>query len=105
MSRFVVTPDARADLFAIWEHIANDSIDAADKVIGQIEESFGRLAEMPGMGHFREDLLDQHFRFWSVYGYVIGYRWDVGPIQIIAVVHGARDLDTFLGQREASEEQ
>ena len=79
MSEFVVTPEARADLFAIWEHIAEESIDAAtaDEVIRRIEVSFGQLSEMPGMGHFREDLLDQHYKFWKVYSCIIGYRWDV----------------------------
>jgi plasmid stabilization system protein ParE len=54
---------------------------------------------MPGMGHFRKDLLDQHYKFWSVYSYVIAYRWEVTPIQIIAVVHGARNLDAFFARR------
>jgi antitoxin ParD1/3/4/toxin ParE1/3/4 len=102
VNRYVVTPEARADLFAIWEHIAQDSIDAADKVIGQIEKSFGRLADMPGMGHFREDLLYRRYRFWVVYSYVIAYVWQKTPIQIIAVVHGARDLEAFLPKRGAS---
>jgi toxin ParE1/3/4 len=105
MSGFLVTPEARADLFAIWEHIAEENIDAADEMIRRIEESFGRLSEMPGMGHFREDLLDQHYKFWNVYSYVIGYRWDVAPIQIIAVVHGARNLDVFFGQRGTEQNQ
>lgn len=102
MSRFTVTPEARADLFAIWEHIAEGSLDAADKVIDQIEQAFNRLAEMPGIGHFREDLLDQRFKFWTVYSYVIAYQWEAEPIRIIAVVHGARELDGFFGQRDAS---
>jgi antitoxin ParD1/3/4/toxin ParE1/3/4 len=100
MSRFLVTTEARADLFAFWEHIAEDSLDAADKVIREIEDSFSKLAEMPGIGHSRKDLLDQRYKFWSVYSYVIAYRWEASPIQIIAVVRGARDLDAFFGRRE-----
>jgi plasmid stabilization system protein ParE len=34
-------------------------------------------------------------RFWKVHSYVIAYRWETTPIQIIAVVHGARQLEAF----------
>jgi plasmid stabilization system protein ParE len=54
---------------------------------------------MPGMGHFREDLLDKRHRFWSVYSYIIVYRWETKPLQILAIVHGARDLEAFLARR------
>ncbi len=50
---------------------------------------------MPGMGHFREDLLDKRFRFWNVWSYLIVYRWEAKPIEVIAIVHGARDVDVF----------
>ncbi len=99
MSDFFVTPEAKTDLIGIWAYIAEDNIDAADKVIGQIEEAFGKLSEMSGMDHFREDLLDRRYKFWSVYSYVIAYRWEVEPIQVIAVVHGARNLQSFFGRR------
>ena len=58
---------------------------------------------MPGMGHYREDLLDRRHRFWSVWSYLIAYRWQATPIQIIAVVHGARYLDLFFGRRPTPE--
>jgi antitoxin ParD1/3/4/toxin ParE1/3/4 len=54
---------------------------------------------MPGLGHYREDLLDQRHRFWRVWSYLIVYRWQVTPIQVIAVVHRARDLDGFFSNR------
>ena len=67
MKNFIVTGEARQDLFDIWDYIAEDSLDAADKVIDQLEETFARLGDMPGMGHVREELLDERYRFWSVY--------------------------------------
>ncbi len=99
MSAFSLTPEARGDLLAIWEHLAEESLDAADRVIGELEENFAKLAQMPGMGHSREDLLDRRYKFWSVYSYLVVYRWETRPIQIIAVVHGARDLDVFFGAK------
>jgi plasmid stabilization system protein ParE len=95
VSRFVVTPEARQDVLDIWDYVARNSLDAAERVVDRIETAFEKLADAPGIGHFREDLLDQRYRFWSVHSYLIAYRWDVKPIQIIAVVHGARDLEVF----------
>jgi toxin ParE1/3/4 len=103
MTSFVLTREARADLIAIWQHIAPDNPDAADKVISQIEEALSRLSDMPGMGHFNEGLLNRQFKFWSVYSYVIAYRWTAMPIEIIAIVHGARDLDAFFGGRRPAQ--
>jgi|ERR1700722_173101 len=99
MSKFIVLPDVRTDLFAIWQYIADDSVDAADKVVAKIEDAFLKLGDMPGMGHFREDLLDKRHKFWSVHSYLIVYRWQSSPIEIVAVVHGARDLDSFFSRR------
>ena len=70
--KFVVTPQARQDLLDIWEYIADDSVDNADPVIGKLYDAFARLAQSPGIGHYREDLADTQHRFWNVYSYVIG---------------------------------
>ena len=69
--RFVLTPEARADLIQIWSHIAEDSIDAADQALARLHDAFTRLGRTPGMGHQREDLADTRHRFWTVYSYVI----------------------------------
>ncbi len=42
------------------------------------------------MGHYHEELLDRRYRFWNFYSYVVCYVWEKKPIQIIAVLHGAR---------------
>ncbi|MDB5293059.1 MAG: Plasmid stabilization system protein [Phycisphaerales bacterium] len=100
MKRYKLTPTAQRDLDAIAEYIAVEStVERAMKVLREFREAFRNLGDMPGMGHFREDLLDRRYKFWSVYSYVIVYRWEVEPIQIVAVVHGARDLDAFLARR------
>ncbi len=97
--RFVLTPEARADLIEIWSYIAEDSIDAADQTLARLHDPFTRLGRTPGMGHQREDLADARHRFWTVYSYVIAYRWETTPIQIVAIVHGARQLEAFFQQR------
>jgi plasmid stabilization system protein ParE len=57
------------------------------------------LAHFPGIGHYREELLGRKYRFWNFYSYVIVYVWEARPIQVISVVHGARDLAVFLAGR------
>jgi plasmid stabilization system protein ParE len=60
--RFVLTPQARADLVDIWNYITEDSLESADRVLERLHAAFTRLAEMPGMGHHREDLADARHR-------------------------------------------
>lgn len=71
----------------------------ADYVIARIYDECDKLARSPGMGHFREELLDRRHKFWSVWSHLIVYRWQTKPIQIIAIVHGARDLDVYFRMR------
>jgi plasmid stabilization system protein ParE len=63
--RFVLTPEARADLIEIWNYIAEDSIDNADKALARLYDAFTRLGRTPGLGHHREDLADSRHRFWT----------------------------------------
>ena len=97
---FVLTPQAEGDIFEIWDHIAEDSVSNADKVRDQIFEAFKTLAGMPGIGHVREDLADKRHRFWPVYSYLVVYREETVPLQIIAVIHDARELKAFFAKFE-----
>ena len=60
---FVLTPRADQDIGDIWDYIAADNIDAADRVLGALEKAMYRLAKTPGVGHLREDLADRRHRF------------------------------------------
>jgi plasmid stabilization system protein ParE len=51
---------------------------------------------MPEMGHLRRDLTSESFRFWSVYSYLVIYRAEARPVQILRVIHGARDVRSIL---------
>jgi len=92
--------EAKADIQAIWQFLNQEqSQDTADEIIDRILLECARLGEMPGVGHYREDLLDKRYRFWNASSYLIVYQWQVRPIQVIAVVHGARNLGAFLANR------
>jgi len=95
VNKFFFTIRAKQDLEEIWDYIADDSIDAADRVIADIYGAVEALADVPGMGHSREDLADEKLRVWAVYSYLIVYRAEQSPIEIVRVVSGYRDLFAF----------
>ena len=53
MSGYAFHPDAFADLDEIWEHIAQDNVDAADRVVADIHSTLTTLAGSPQIGHRR----------------------------------------------------
>ena len=98
MKRYSLTPAAREDLWAIDVYIRRDSLSAATRVIREFRDAFRKLASRPEIGHTRHDLVDEPIRFWSVYSYLIVYRSDVRPVQILRVLHGARNLQTMFDE-------
>ena len=96
MATFSLTTQAASDVDEIWEYIAESNIDAADRVLADLYAAMKKLAEMPGMGSLKPTLADDRHRFWVVASYVIVYRPDTRPLQIIRVLHGARDIANLL---------
>jgi len=96
VSRYQLTPEAQSNLEAIADFIAEESLDAAIRVIDALEQAIQRLAEMPEIGHFREDLTERPVKFWSVFSYMIVYDPASRPLTILAILHGATDLETVL---------
>jgi antitoxin ParD1/3/4/toxin ParE1/3/4 len=99
MNEYVLGAGAELDLDEIWEYIAEDNIDAADRWIGKLFDAFESLAQNPGMGHKRDDLTAYPILFWPVGAYLILYRVQQSFIEIVAVTQGARDIPSFLHQR------
>jgi plasmid stabilization system protein ParE len=71
MSPYVLGVDAEKDLDEIWEQIASDSVDAADRFVARLFAAFEALARHPGRGHIREDLTSLPVLFWPVGNYLI----------------------------------
>lgn len=95
-SKPFITDEALADIDDIWFFIAHDSIAAADKVVDDIYEAADFLADNPGIGHIREDLADTSLRFWRVHSYLIAYRPDTDPLEIVRILSGYRDVSQLL---------
>ena len=96
MSRYLLSAHAKTDLEQIWSYIANDNIDAADKVRNAIKSALEKLAQMPFIGHMRKDVKNPAYRFYVVYSYLIVYRPETNPLKVVRIVHGARDLKRVL---------
>jgi antitoxin ParD1/3/4/toxin ParE1/3/4 len=100
MSGFVLTPEAEADLQDIWSYIAPDNLDAADKLETDIKTACIWLAAKPERGHFRRDLTGKPVRFWTVRKrYLVVYDPVTKPLQIIRILHGARDTENLLSEK------
>ena len=74
MTEFRFHPEAEIDLNEIWDFIAEDSIDAADRVRDNIFAAIQDLAQTPNQGHRRSDLTSRPLRFWRVYDYRVRIR-------------------------------
>ncbi|HKQ49574.1 MAG TPA: type II toxin-antitoxin system RelE/ParE family toxin [Phycisphaerae bacterium] len=99
MRGFALTPLAESDLTEIRDYLKKQSEEAPRRVLDALHEAMMRLAEMPDLGHLRDDLTDEPFRFWSVFSFLIIYRPETDPLQIVRVLHGARDLKSLLGAK------
>jgi len=91
MPEVIRTPPANADLMEIWVYLAEDDIGVANSTIQAIGRKCLDCAEMPGIGRRREDL-SPGLRSISQGNYLIFYRVAGDDIQIVRVLHGARDL-------------
>jgi plasmid stabilization system protein ParE len=92
MSGYAFHPEAFADLDEIWEYIARDNVDAADRVLADIHSTLATLAGSPQIGHRRPDQTARPLRF-HIAGdeYLIGYAPAEKPLWVLAVFHGRRD--------------
>jgi toxin ParE1/3/4 len=66
MTQYAFHPDARDDLDEIWDYIAADNPDAADRVITDILEAIRAVVPFPHSGHRRPDLTAAPLSFLAV---------------------------------------
>jgi len=98
--RWTTTVAARRDLETISLHIAKENSSAAERFLAAARSAFDLLARYPLLGSagaFRDPALHD-LRIWSIKGfsnYLVLFR-PAGPgVQIVRVVHGARDITTI----------
>lgn len=77
----------------------NASLETANRVESVIREKIAYLARRPGAGHWRKDLTDESVKFFPICSYLIVYRPETKPLQVVAFLHGRRDVEQILQRR------
>ena len=102
MAKFFVAPEALDDLELVWAYIAQDNPEAADRVVDAAYRLCQVLAEHPELGRLRRfpenspaDL--RSFVITEFPNYVIFYRPHVEGVEIVRVIHGARNVERLFG--------
>ncbi len=100
MNRCLFTPLALQDLIDIHDHIAADNPEAALRLVERLDQRCEGLADMPGMGRRRDDL-SPTLRSVPEGSYVLFYRPlpDGSGVEILRVLHGARDLPSLFEEQ------
>jgi toxin ParE1/3/4 len=94
VAKVVKRPRALADLAEIWAHIGEGSPDNADVFAARINDTLRALADYPRMGRARTEL-GEHLRSFVVGRYVILYLPLANGIEVVRVLHGARDIEAI----------
>ncbi len=103
--RIIIRPRADRDLEDHAAFIARDNLEAGRRFYDVAAQAFEQLAMMPEMGSprtFRNPAL-AGLRLWRIPSferYLIFYRPIQDGIEVIRVLHSARDIDAILGQEE-----
>ncbi len=92
---FRLTPQAEADIEATALYIAEDNPPAARRWYDSLLERCRLLGENPGMGVARFDVRPE-LRTFPVGNYLILYRRIDTGVEIIRVLHGARQWEDLL---------
>ena len=104
MAEFVLSPDAESDLDEIHMRISVENPKGANQVLEAAYQSFQELAQTPGLG--RPRIFHHHelsgLHSWHVgrfKNYLIFYRPlpNNGGVEIVRVLHGARDFEAIFG--------
>jgi toxin ParE1/3/4 len=99
-ARYVLAPEAAHDLVQIWRYVEKQSrVEVADRIERVIRDRIVFLAKTSNAGHSRKDLTDEAVKFLPVYSYLIVYRPDTSPLQVVSILHGRQDVEGILKAR------
>ena len=88
----VITPAAEADLRGVGDWIAQANPARALSFIGEIRNAALRLGDFPNAWPARPQWGDG-VRIRIVGRYIIAYRVRADQVEVLRILHGARDLD------------
>ncbi len=91
MPRILRTRESLYDYNEIWSYIAARDPAAADRLVRHFDATLDIIASAPNMGRNAGDLA-ANLRSFPIGSYLIFYRPMEDGIELIRVVHGARDI-------------
>ena len=98
--RLILAPETAHDLVEIWRHLNNKAgVEIAERVERAIRDRIVFPARTPGAGHWPRDRTEEAVRFFSVYSYLVVCRPETRPLQVVAILHGYRDVESILTER------
>jgi len=96
---------AEKDVVLCASFLREKNTEVAIHFLDALDGAFKILENSPGIGgtcHFKNPLFDG-IRVWSVTGfknYLIFYRLLTDEIEVVRILHGARDLESIFGEDE-----
>ncbi len=100
MARLLVREQAWGDLEELGAFIARDNPTVAAEVVRHLRHSFEQLARMPQLGRLIKKIKTrEQLRMWlspAFRNYLIFYRELPDGVEIVRVLHGARDIQRLL---------
>lgn len=104
MASYQLSPDALTDLENVWSYIGLDNPDAADRVLEAVHQTVRLLSRSPELGVIRRlpssDLLIRSMTVRRYPNYIIYYHPASDGVQVLRVLHGARDHARMFGPKE-----
>lgn len=92
MGKLRYSASAEDDLLEAWLYVAEDSSEAADRLLDRIDSEARALLMQPKMGRARDELATG-LRSWpTATPYILFYFVDADGITIARVLHHARDV-------------
>ena len=95
MLSVVRTDQAETDLAEILDSLEERSPQAAERLATAIDDRCTLLSQLPLMGRPREEL-GPGLRSVVIERYVLFYRVTATAVEVLRILHGARDIDTIM---------
>lgn len=92
---YFVSSVAEQDIADVWQFVARDSLEAADRIVDRLTATFSLLAQNAYLGQVYEHPRHELRRF-SVEKYAIFYRVLDDAIVVVRVLHGARNIERLI---------
>jgi plasmid stabilization system protein ParE len=103
--QYILTPEAYEDLADALAYMSERSARAGENLALEMRRNLLMLAEFPEAGYVRTDLSIPELRFWLVAPYFLVYRKQEDCLEVLAILHTARNVVEVLAGRMTEDAQ